>query len=145
MEVPFQGLVMMMILYHMRHERQDNHATNHVRCTKPQGRAKQKAYRGQTKQNHILLKLVDYNAYPAKQWKSIMSILMGETQLLCTGARESGCKQTRKDDEGQLHPSPLLGLADRAWQNHARQTRRRWKLWTCDDDDFTPDATWKAG
>jgi phage pi2 protein 07 len=41
-----------------------------------QGRAKQKAYRGQTKQNHILLKRVEYNAYPAKQWKSIMSMLM---------------------------------------------------------------------
>jgi hypothetical protein len=103
---------MMMMLDHMRHRRQDNHATNHVRCTKTQGRAKQKAYRGQTKKNHILLKRVDYNAYPAKQWKSIMSILMGETQLLCTGAREPGCEQTRKDDEGQLHPSPLLGLAD---------------------------------
>jgi hypothetical protein len=89
-----------------------------------QGRAKQKAYRGQTKQNHILLKRVEYNAYPAKQWKSIMSMLMGETQLLCTGAREPGCEQTRKDDEGQLYP-PLLGLADRAWQNHARPTRRR--------------------
>jgi hypothetical protein len=83
-------MMMMMILHHMRHGRQDNHATNHVRCTKTQGRAKQKAYRGQTKQNHILLKRVDYNAYPAKQWKSIMSILMGETQLLCTGAREPG-------------------------------------------------------
>jgi hypothetical protein len=43
----------MMILHHMRHGRQDNHANNHVRCTKTQGRAKQKAYRGQTKQNHI--------------------------------------------------------------------------------------------
>jgi hypothetical protein len=28
-----------MILHHMRHGRQDNHATNHVRCTKTQGRA----------------------------------------------------------------------------------------------------------
>jgi hypothetical protein len=32
-------LMMMMILHHMRHGRQDNHATNHVRCTKTQGRA----------------------------------------------------------------------------------------------------------
>jgi hypothetical protein len=56
-----------MILHQMRHGRQDNHTTNHVRCIKTQGRAKPKAYRGQTKQNHILLKRVDYNAYPAKQ------------------------------------------------------------------------------
>jgi hypothetical protein len=53
----------------------------------------------------------------------------GEAQPLGTGAREPGCEQTRKDDEGQIHPSSLLGLADRAWPNHARQTRRRWKLW----------------
>jgi hypothetical protein len=81
-----------------------------------QGRAKQKAYRGQTKQNHTPLKGVEYNAYQAKQWKSIPSMLMGETQPLCTGAREPKCEQTRKDDQGQLHPSPLLGLADHAWK-----------------------------
>jgi hypothetical protein len=69
--------MMMMILHHMRHGRQDNHATNHVRCTKTQGRAKQKAYRGQTKQNHIPLKRVEYNAYPAKQWKASCQFLFG--------------------------------------------------------------------
>jgi hypothetical protein len=94
-----------MILHHIRHGR----ITTQQPCQvykNAQGRAKQKAYRGQTKQNHILLKRVEYNAYPAKQWKSIMSMLIGETQLLCTGAREPGYEQTRKDDEGQLHPSP---------------------------------------
>jgi hypothetical protein len=79
--------VMMMMLHQMRHGRQDNHATSHVRCTKAQGRAKQKAYRGQTKQNQIPLKREENSDYQAKQWKS------------------------------------------------------RWH----DDDDFTPDATWKAG
>jgi hypothetical protein len=44
---------------------------------------------------------------------------MGEAQPLGTGAREPGCKQTRKDDQGRLHPSPLLGLANHAGQNHA--------------------------
>jgi hypothetical protein len=77
-------------------------------------------------------------------------MLMGEMQPLGTGAREHGCEHTRKDDQGQLHPSPLLGLAHHAWQNHARQTRRMWKLWKWpaahdDDDDITPGTTWKAG
>jgi hypothetical protein len=89
-------------------------------CKTRKAGQKQKAYRGQTRRNHKPLKRVEYNAYQAKQWKSIPSRLMGETQPLCTGAREPGCEQTRNDDERQLHPSPLLGLADRAWQNHAR-------------------------
>jgi hypothetical protein len=103
-----------------------------------QGRAKQKAYRGQTKRNNIPLKRVEYNAYQAKHWKSIPSMLMGETQPQGTGARETRCDQSRKDDQGQLHPSPSLGLANHAWQNHARQTRRRWKLWKWPAAQQTP-------
>jgi hypothetical protein len=64
----------------------------------------------ETKRNHKPLKRVEYNAYQAKQLKSIPSMLMGETQPLSTDARESECEQARKNDEGQLHPSPLLGL-----------------------------------
>jgi hypothetical protein len=45
-----------------------------------QGRAKQKAYRGQAKRNHIPIKLVEYNACQAKHWKSTPSVLMGEAQ-----------------------------------------------------------------
>jgi hypothetical protein len=99
--------------------------SNLCRTQNAQGRAKQKAYRGQTKRNYKPVKRVEYNAYQAKQGESIPLVFMGETQPLCTGAREPGCEQTRKDDQGQLHLSPLLGLADHAWQNHARQTRRR--------------------
>jgi hypothetical protein len=58
-----QMMMMMITIHQMRHGRQDNHATEHVRCTKyAQGRAKQKAYRGQTKRNLIPLKRVEYNA-----------------------------------------------------------------------------------
>jgi hypothetical protein len=35
-----------------------------------------------------------------------------EALSLGKGAREPGCEQTRKHDQGRLHPSPLLGLAD---------------------------------
>jgi hypothetical protein len=84
------------------------------------------AYRGQAKRNHIPLKRVEYNACQAKHGKSTPSLLMGEAQPLGTGPMEPGREQTRKDDQD---PSSLLGLADHAWQNHAKQTRKWWKLW----------------
>jgi hypothetical protein len=44
-----------------------------------------------------------------------------DVQPLGAGAWESGCEQTRKDSQGRLHPSPQLGRAHRAGQNHADQ------------------------
>jgi hypothetical protein len=61
--------MMMMILHHMRHGRQDNHATNHVRFAKTsRGKANQKAYRSQTQRDHIPVNHVpvEHNAYQAK-------------------------------------------------------------------------------
>jgi hypothetical protein len=63
-----------------------------------------------------------------KQLKNTQPMTMEEALPLGTGARETGCKQTKKDDRGRFHLSPQLGLADHAGQKHARQTRR-WKLW----------------
>jgi hypothetical protein len=36
--------MMMMILHQMRHGRQDNHATNHVRCTKRARQGKEEGW-----------------------------------------------------------------------------------------------------
>jgi hypothetical protein len=55
-------------------------------------------------------------------------MLVGEAQPLGTGAREPGCEQTRKVDQGGLHPSPSQGLDDHAGQSLARQTKGKWKL-----------------
>jgi hypothetical protein len=119
----------MMMLHQIRHGRQDKHATNHARCTKPR-KAGQSGRHIEAKQSEtIYLKRVEYNACQAKHWKSTPSMLMGEAQPLGPGTREPGCEQTRQDDQGRLHPSPLLGIAEHAGQNHARQTRKRWKLW----------------
>jgi hypothetical protein len=61
----------------------------------------------QTKRNHIPLKRVEYNAYQAKQHPVNA---YGGNATAKHGRKGSECEQTRKDDEGQLHPSPLLGL-----------------------------------
>jgi hypothetical protein len=78
----------------MRHGRQDNHATIHVRCAKTQDRAKQKAFRGQTRQNHVLTKRVEYNAYPAKQWKSHVNAYGGNCYARAQGSLDA--KKNRK-------------------------------------------------
>jgi hypothetical protein len=45
--------MMMMILHQMRHGRQDNHATNHIRCTKAR-KAGQSRRHIEAKQNETI-------------------------------------------------------------------------------------------
>jgi hypothetical protein len=96
-----------MMLLQVRHRRQDNHATNHVmtiRCAKT-SRAEQSRRHIEAKHSEIIY-LSIMCAFQAKHGKGTPSMLIGEAQPFGTDAKDPGCEQTRKDDQGRLHPSP---------------------------------------
>jgi hypothetical protein len=91
-------IMMMMIVHQMRYGRQDNHATNHARCTK-MSMAGQRRRHIEAKQSETITSQTRRVKRLAKHGKSTPSMLMGEAQLLGTGARKPECEQTRKGNQ----------------------------------------------
>jgi hypothetical protein len=77
-------MMMMMILHHMRHGRQDNHATNHVRCAET-SRAKQSRKHIKAKHSETinLSIMCQWSTMPAKQSteKAPRQCLLGKHNL----------------------------------------------------------------
>jgi hypothetical protein len=93
-----------MILHQMRHGRQDNHAIDHARWTKRGRQGKAEGMSGPKTAKPYYSQTCGLQRLQSKAWEK--SMLMGEAQPLGTGESEPGCEQTRKDDQGRLHPSP---------------------------------------
>jgi hypothetical protein len=110
-----------------------NHATT-MRGNEDQGKAQREGIERPNKAKQYTSQMRPQKMQPSKAGKEAPRQCLrkkrnGEARPYGEGAREPGCDQTRKDDQGRLHPSPEPGQADHVAQNHAMLTRRCWKLW----------------
>jgi hypothetical protein len=93
------AIVMMKLLHQLRFRSQDNHATNHTRCTiRSKAEQSAKAYRGQPKRSHIALNCVHNKAF-----------------------RATYCSQEK---QGKKHPVNAYGGSTN-WRHGRRGTRMR--------------------
>jgi hypothetical protein len=83
-------------------------------------------------------------------------MFIGEAEPLGTDAKEPGCEQTRKDDQGRLHPSsqPLAGTGRSCRAKSCKAHQKVvvpemsvvvvWQHGRHDDHDYhQPEARWK--